>query len=184
MRKRTGSLLRFAALAGIFSIAPLAPLAAQDSSPSATLPGGASSLQESYEDWSVACRIVEKKRLCAASQQQMQENGQRVIAIELQIAEAEGLSATLILPFGLLLDAGANLAIDEKPFGETLRYRTCIPAGCLISTRFDAAMLKDLKAGKVLNLRTTSVDARQTAFAISLKGFAAAMDRLKQLTAS
>ncbi|MBN9047563.1 MAG: invasion associated locus B family protein [Rhizobiales bacterium] len=57
------------------------PLALAQATP--FLPGGASSLQETYQDWQVACRIANGTRLCAISQQQTQQNGQRVLAIEL-----------------------------------------------------------------------------------------------------
>lgn len=147
------------------------------------LPGGASSLQESYDDWAVTCRIVEKRKLCAVSQQQVQENGQRVLAIEVGKGDGQALSATLILPFGLLLDAGVRLKVDEKPEGEAERFRTCIPAGCLVSTSIDPTMRESLSSGKILKLAATSVDGQQAPFSISLKGFAAAIARLEALTA-
>ncbi len=48
-----------------------------------SLPGGASSLQESYRDWRVTCRIAEATKRCALSQQQARQDGQRVLAIKL-----------------------------------------------------------------------------------------------------
>ncbi len=154
---------------------------AQDASTSAQLPGGASSLQESYGVWSVACRIVEEKRQCAVTQQQVQENGQRVLAIEIRQAAGDALEATLVLPFGLMLDAGGTLAVDDAAPGEPLRFRTCIPAGCLVPATLDAAFLERLRSGKALAIGTTSADGQQTPFSIPLGGFPAAVDRLKAL---
>jgi len=67
------------AIAG--AIAPLAPALAQDAP---SLPGGASSLQETFGDWRVACWVTDASRNCALSQQQARQNGQRVLAIELR----------------------------------------------------------------------------------------------------
>lgn len=147
------------------------------------LPGGASSLQESYEDWTVTCRIVETRKLCALAQQQVQENGQRVLAIEVGQGEKGALAATLVLPFGLLLEAGVTLAVDDKPEGEKLAFRTCIPAGCLVPATLDAPLQDVLRTGKALKLSARTVDGQPAPFSISLKGFGAAADRLATLMA-
>ncbi|MGN1289969.1 MAG: invasion associated locus B family protein [Bradyrhizobium sp.] len=36
-------------------------------------------------------------------------------------------------PSGLSLDAGITLAVDDRPDGEALRFRTCLPVGCIVS---------------------------------------------------
>ena len=49
-----------------------------------TLPGGASSLQETYDDWQVVCGQQGGVKRCAMVQQQIsKENRQRVLDIEL-----------------------------------------------------------------------------------------------------
>jgi invasion protein IalB len=83
-------------------------LAVSASAQENTLPGGASSLQETYQDWGLA-RQSTPKVVCAVSQQQSQQNGQRVLAIELRRGETDAVAGNLVLPFGLLLDAGATL---------------------------------------------------------------------------
>ncbi len=40
-----------------------------------TLPGGASSLQETYQDWHVACQVADNAKRCVLVQQQNQQNG-------------------------------------------------------------------------------------------------------------
>lgn len=42
------------------------------------------------------------------------------------------LASTLILPFGLLLEAGATLQDDDGQPLEPLRFSTCLPAGCVV----------------------------------------------------
>lgn len=183
MQRKTSPMTRSATATLLFLGLSLMPARAEDKAPVAGLPGGASSLQESYGDWSVACRMIENTRQCAVSQQQMQQNGQRVLAIEVREGKADALEATLVLPFGLLLDAGITLAVDEDAAGEALRFSTCIPAGCLVPATFDAALTERLRSGKVLKLGGTSADGQKTPLSVSLNGFAAAIDRLKALMA-
>src|SRR5262245_5086988 len=111
------------ATAGLALMALSASAAAQDAG--YTLPGGASSLQETYQDWSLACQ-GSPKAVCAVSQQQTQQNGQRVLAVELRKGADGGVSGNLVLPFGLLLDAGATLQIDDGQPRAPLRFSTCL----------------------------------------------------------
>ena len=91
------------------------------------------SLQETWDDWQVACmRREETRRVCAMSQTQVQEEGhRRILALEIT-AEPGGETArgTLVLPFGLDLERGVSLAIDETAIANNLRFRTCLPGGC------------------------------------------------------
>lgn len=148
----------------------------------AALPGGASSLRETYQDWLVSC-AQEKTKRCAISQQQTQQNGQRVLAIE--IAAGPGgktATGTLVMPFGLALDAGIALQIDDKPPGTSLRFSTCLPGGCLVPLSFDEAFLSTLRAGQMLKTTAKTVNNDQPmSFSISLKGFSAAFDRVAVL---
>lgn len=155
---------------------------AQDTS-SSSLPGGASSLQETYQDWRVACRLIEATKRCALSQQQARQDGQRVLAIELQAGADNGVTGNLILPFGLLLDAGVTLQIDEQPAMAPLPFRTCLPAGCAVPITLDQAEVDALRAGTTLNLTAKAGDTEQDlALAISLNGFSTALDRIVELT--
>jgi len=92
------------------------------------LPGNATSLTETYGDWTV---------ICAAPQDAAQvnrQNGQRVLAIELAAIEGgNAASGTLVLPFGLNLDQGVALSVDVSEILPPLRFSTCLPAGCLVN---------------------------------------------------
>lgn len=156
-------------------------------SQSAALPGGASSLQENYQDWVVVCTQqpgadgqASVKR-CAMTQQQVnQKGGQRVLALELKPAGA-GFEGALFLPFGLALDKGVALQIDDGQVTQPYRFRTCLPAGCLVSLTFDAAYMTALQKGTTLKLKAVSDSGADTPFSISLKGFGAAAARLAAL---
>ena len=148
----------------------------------AALPGGASSLQETYQDWQIACRIVDKVKSCSMSQQQVGKKRQRVLAVELQAGTDSAVTGVLMLPFGLLLDKGVTLQIDDKPALAPLRFRTCMPGGCLVPLSFGSDRVGMLRDGTALKLKATAADADQeVVLTVSLKGFAAALDRIKAL---
>ncbi|MFI0849458.1 invasion associated locus B family protein [Mesorhizobium sp. IMUNJ 23232] len=160
-------------------MALLAPAAAQEAG--SALPGGASSLQETYQDWKLACQSA-PQTACSISQQQTQQNGQRVLAIELLKGADGSVAGNLFLPFGLLLDAGVTLQIDDGKPREPVRFSTCLPAGCLVPLSFDAKTIAALRTGTTLRIKAKSIDQKEVALSVSLKGLAAALDRLKVLT--
>ncbi|CDX33679.1 Invasion protein B homolog BAB1_0368 [Mesorhizobium sp. SOD10] len=156
-----------------------APVFAQQKGPA--LPGGASSLQETYQDWSLTCQSNASNVVCAISQQQTQQNGQRILAVELRHNADDSLAGTLILPFGLLLEAGATLQVDDGQPLEPLRFSTCLPAGCVVPLSFDEQTASALRAGSVLKVKLRSTDQKDLTLSVSLKGLAPALDRLKTL---
>ncbi|PSH56688.1 invasion associated locus B family protein [Phyllobacterium endophyticum] len=175
---RIPCLAQLAATAALVTPLLTAPALAQEAR--SVLPGGATSLQETYQDWSLNCQGT-PQAMCVVSQQQMQQNGQRVMAIELRGKSDGTLSGNLILPFGLTLDAGAALQIDEAAPQKPLRFSTCLPAGCLVPLSFDAKTVATLRTGTSLKVKVQSVDAKEATLSISLSGLAAAVDRLAAL---
>jgi invasion protein IalB len=107
-----------------------------------------------------------------------------VLAIELRKGEGDAASGNLALPFGLLLDAGAVLQIDDGQPLEPLRFSTCLPAGCLVPLNFDADTVTALRLGTALKIKVRSIDHKELTLSVSLRGFAAAHDRLKTLAAT
>jgi len=166
--------------AAVAAAAAFMALTASASAQEAGLPGGASSLQETYQDWSLACQST-PNIVCAVSQQQTQQNGQRIMAIELRKGEGDAVSGNLVLPFGLLLDAGAALQIDDGQPREPSRFTTCLPAGCIVPLSFDAKTVAGLRSGTALKIKVKSIDQKDVNLTVSLKGLAAALDRLKAL---
>jgi invasion protein IalB len=147
------------------------------------LPNGASSVQETYQDWLVTCVQAEAAKRCALSQQQSQADGQRVLAIELLPSKDGGLTGAMVLPFGLALDAGATLQVDEQaPLG-SLRFSTCLPAGCIVPIRFDDAVVLGLRQGSSLKVNLSlEGSAEPVPLTISLRGFSVALDRTMALS--
>lgn len=177
--------LAFVLLAGVAQAQtkPQTQPPAQDAAPAAApspLPGGASSIQESYEDWRVLCSVANNAKQCTIQQVQLDtKTGQRVLAVELVPNGDGGASGNLIMPFGLQLDAGVALALDAGASGKPLPFKTCIASGCLVPLTLSANTIAALRVGKQLKLTTRSIDvnAKPLVFPVSLNGFGAALDR-------
>jgi invasion protein IalB len=155
-----------------------APALAQEA---AGLPGGATSVNESHGDWTVSCAVVPQNgaqnKVCALSQQQTNsQTRQRILAVELRPRET-GAEGTLVLPFGLALDQGVALQIDDGQALPSLRFRTCLPGGCLVDLRFDAKILSALRKGNSLKIKVVADGGGETQLALSLKGLPSALDR-------
>ncbi|WP_118138483.1 invasion associated locus B family protein [Oceanicella sp. SM1341] len=150
----------------------------------ATLPGGASSLRETFTDWEVTCTPREGTPLCALSQQQRQDNGQNVLTVELTSSDASaGARGAMLLPFGLALGKGVTLRIGEAEPGAPLPFSTCLPAGCLVPLEFDAETLAALRDAGTLTLgATVNGSDRAVNFTVSLAGFSAALERTASLS--
>lgn len=147
------------------------------------LPNGASSVTETYGDWTVTCRVEESGKLCNLSQAQGdKQTGQRSFAIELR-APREGRSTGVILtPFGLKLESGAILKLDDKDLGRGLRFSTCVPEGCLLPLSFPTVATDAMRSGKTLAVASLNASSGQAVvFNVSLKGFGQALDRAAEL---
>lgn len=167
----------------IFALAALLATPGLAQAPAATLPGGASSLQETYDAWRVVCLQQGTAPRCSVIQQQAQQSGQQVLAIELLAdAATKQLKGTLVLPFGLALAKGVSLSEGDKALGDSLAFSTCVPAGCIVPLTFDAATLARLRKGTSLKVMATAADGRQPVeLPISLKGLAPAIDRIIEI---
>lgn len=147
------------------------------------LPNGASALQETYQDWRVACNAADKAAACVISQDQTQQNGQRLLAVEMQTRPDGSAVATLLLPFGIILDSGVTPNVDDQPPLKPVRFRTCLPTGCIALLPLDSATLTKLRVGSRLNLKVTADPDKPLSFQVSLRGFSAALDRVAALSA-
>jgi invasion protein IalB len=161
-----------------------APAQAPTAAPNSTLPNGATSLNETYQDWVVLCGATEGGgRACVMTQQQhKQDTGQLVLAAEFTRVTKDSATGSLVLPFGLKLSEGVTLQVDDGPVSKPLPFATCLPAGCIVQLSFDAAAVKALRSGTVAKLVAKAHDSGQNVqLGISLKGFASAHDRVLAL---
>lgn len=167
--------------AGVFLLAGAALLA--PSAKAAPLPGGASSLVETFQDWVVACQAQEATTTCVMRQVQTNtQTNQSVLTVEFRNVANGRLEGALLMPFGLALAKGVSLKIDEAAVG-ALTFSTCVPQGCIVPMGLDAAQVAKLKTGTALNIGATSLNpAQPVAMKVSLKGFPMALNRVLELT--
>jgi len=149
----------------------------------APLPGGASTLAETYQDWSVNCQAVKDATQCLLSQaQNSSQSGQRVLAVQLHRGAEGNAEGELVMPFGLNLSKGASIKIDEAPLS-TVAFSTCLPGGCIAPLSFNAKQLGRLKTANNLQIMVTGLTPTQPlVFKVSLKGFGKALERIVTLT--
>lgn len=144
-----------------------------------------SALSETYDAWTVQCANQQQgektQRVCQMSQELLQQDTrQRVLTFAVGVADKNA-KATLILPFGLLLADGVRVNIGEE---EVLRgaYRTCLPAGCVAEIDLPAETIKKLEAAEAASILMTANSGQPVKTDVSLRGFAAAYQRLTELT--
>jgi invasion protein IalB len=158
-------------------------LAAQSPAPAAQLPNGASSINETYGDWVVDCRIAEGQKQCMLLQVQgNNQTRQKLFEIQLHTSKDGKAEGTMVLPFGLKLDSGALLTLDDKDLGQALRFSTCTPQGCLLPVSFPTATVDSMKKAKALGVASLNLsNGEVVAFKVSLEGFPAAIARVTEL---
>ena len=183
-RRGTARILLLAALA-LGLAAPAGTAAAQEGGAAeapAALPGGASSLRETHGAWVVSC-VQQEAKNCSLSQSQVDKNTRkRVLAIELGAPAGDVVNGVLVLPFGLLLDQGVTLQVDEAEPGPPLRFHTCVPAGCVVRLSFAGPALEALRAGTTLKVNGAAAEnGSPVAFSISLSGLTSALERVAGL---
>lgn len=151
--------------------------------PSALLPNGALSVNEAYGDWTVDCRIADSQKRCVLSQAQGNgQTGERVFAIELRTPRDGKTEGTILMPFGVNLDSGAILKLDDKDLGKGLRFSTCVPQGCLLPVSFPTVATDAMRKASKLTVASLNLSSGEAiTFNISLNGFSSALDRINQL---
>ena len=183
MRIIAGMLAAFGAAGALSALvlpALVLPAVAQQA---ATLPGGASSVTETHGDWTVRCNVQQPENRigCIVQQEQVDDQShQRLMAVDM-VPGNEGVLGTLILPFGLDLDKGVALTIDDGHPMQNLRFRTCLPQGCIVPLSFTPELLPALRSGVALKVTTTADGGAATPFTVSLAGFSSALARAQEL---
>lgn len=166
-----------------------APKPAPQSAPLSTAPGavvglpnGATAISETYGDWTLNCGADKGAKFCTLSQSQVNKEGQRAFAVELRMAKDGSGEGTILMPFGLKLDAGVVLKLDDQTIGEGLRFSTCMAQGCLLPVSFPTAGMDAIRHARTFTVGALNVNNNQlVTIGISLNGFAVAIDRAVQV---
>jgi invasion protein IalB len=160
------------------------PSRVAQASPAGQLPGGATSLRETHGDWVVACTsISQQTKICGVSQQQADtRSGQRVVAVEVAVPAGDATKVTLALPFGVLLEKGVVVQVDDGPASSPFAFKTCLPVGCIVEITLNKQNIETWRKGTALKFKTIAADSgNEVPFTLSLKGFPAAVDRATAL---
>ena len=157
--------------------------AASGDAKAGALPNGASSISETYGDWTVNCGADKGAKFCTLSQAQInKETGQRTFAIELRTSKDGAGEGTILLPFGLKLEAGVVLKLDDKDLANGLRFSTCLAQGCLLPVSLASAATDAVRKAKTFTVGALNVgNGQSVTFNVSLSGFGSALDRAIQL---
>jgi invasion protein IalB len=176
-----------AATAILMTTALSGPLQAQETTAEAP-----TSLTETYRDWVVRCvtpaaavegQTASPVRICEMTQElRQQDSGQRVLALSVirSADDANTASLTLVSPFGLLLSAGIQIEVSEAALLD-MAFRTCLPAGCIALSDLTADQISVLAAGETATVILTDTNGQTLRLDVSLAGFTAAWNRLKDL---
>jgi invasion protein IalB len=86
--------------------------------------------------------------------------------------------ASFVLPLGVFLPAGLQLRVDEGKSGR-VPFVSCDPVGCHAGVELDAEFLASMKQGNQLNVTFGTPNRQGVTAPVSLQGFTAALDSLK-----
>lgn len=146
------------------------------------LPGGASSLNETFQDWRLICRQMTGGSKCAVIQQEFDnKTHQRILSVELSPSSNQ-MKGVMVLPFGVALNKGASLVADGKTVGTNQPFSTCIPAGCLVPLTLDQKQVGDLQSAQKVEVKFTSIAGQDISLPLSNKGLDKATRRLNLLS--
>jgi invasion protein IalB len=166
-------------------VAPRPPPRTTSPAPSgnAQLPNGATTISETYVDWTVTCSIENGAKLCLLSQAQgNNQTRQPTFVIELQPPKDGKTEGTILMPLGMKLDAGGILKLDDKDLVQDARFSTCLPQGCLLTVSLPLSVTEAMKKASKLTVASLNQSKGEAViFNVSLNGFAAAIERLKQI---
>jgi hypothetical protein len=74
------------------------------------------------------------------------------------------------MSLSLALDRGVILQLNDQAGQRPLKFRACLPGGCLVPLNFDAKIVAALRAGTTFNAKAISDSGQDQPFTISLKG--------------
>jgi invasion protein IalB len=168
--------------------APAAPEApgAQEAPPPAgeqTPPAAPDMTERQFQDWLLRCGPTrEGREVCEMQQQTTDKEGRTVMAIAIgTVPGRSDLGLLIILPLGIALPEGVQLAIDggaEMP----LELDRCERQGCRIEMLIEPDLLTRLKAGREAKVFFQADDPegqrRRLGVPMSLLGFSAALAEL------
>ena len=103
-----------------------------------------------FGDWAIECRKVEgEKENCVLTQTVVNQEKKQALVKFIVGRRKDEPFMTALVPLGINIPAGVSLGIDQAK-AIPLTVQTCLPAGCVATSKLDAKQLKTLKSGEKL----------------------------------
>jgi invasion protein IalB len=165
-----------------------APTAASASP--ALWPVGATSVSESYGDWTMTCVRPADRTACVVAQSQGDSRtGRRKFGIELKAPQDGQAQGVVVMPFGLAIEPGVTFKLDDQVLGKGAPYSSCTGEGCLVSISLPTLATDAMRSAKALTVTgrkttgATGIEAGEPAsITVPLVGFSQAFDRARALS--
>jgi len=147
--------------------------------PVAAWPMGATTVSESYGDWTVSCVRPETKATCIVVQSQGDsKTGRRQFGFELSVPKDGRSEGVILMPFGMAIEPGVTFKLDEQALGKGAPYSTCTSDGCLVPISFPALATDGMRNAKSLTVTAQkSGNSEPATIVVPLAGFPQAFDR-------
>ncbi len=165
-----------AALLMIGSVA-LASAYAQDTA----IPDAQAAPANNAPQWLVGCsNQVDAERLtCTMSQSVVvAATGARLLTAVVQPSGESGRELAFVLPFGLDLQKGVQLVLDDADW-QNIPVTTCEAGACLSTLPLDADAISALSKGTALDVKLMNSGGEEVVLSLTLEGFTKSM-RLMQ----
>ncbi|ARO56704.1 invasion associated locus B family protein [Methylorubrum extorquens] len=146
---------------------------------SAQWPPGATSVSESYGDWTMNCNRAEARTDCVIIQSQGdRRTGKRLFSVELRPPKDGKSEGLILMPFGLQIEPGVSFKLDDRQLGKGAPFSFCVSDGCLVPISLPTLATDTMKTATSLTVSATKPDAKEpTIITVPLAGFAAAFAR-------
>lgn len=150
---------------------------------SALWPTGATSVSESYGDWTMTCVRPSEKVACVVAQSQGDsKTGRRKFGVELKPPRDGHAEGIVVMPFGLAIEPGITFKLDDQALGKGAPYSSCTSEGCLVPISLPTVATDAMRTAKMLTVigqkAAGSAGAGEPApITVPLVGFAQAFER-------
>ena len=162
--------------------AKAAPRAAQASPSPSPTPDAAPGNAPAPPGWVARCASASRDAPleCAIEQTAvLTKTGQLIVLLNIRVAsDTRQPFATIQLPLGLNLPAGAKLQVDDGKVSD-LQIQTCEQRGCYANSPIPPDMLAAMKSGKQLKVSFQNLGKETITIPMPLADFAAAYDKIK-----
>jgi invasion protein IalB len=132
--------------------------------------------------WLVRCTSASRDAALECAMEQtavLTKTGQLIILVNIRVPnDTRAPIATIQLPLGLNLPAGAKLQIDDGKMID-LQIQTCEQRGCYVNAPIPADILAAMKSGKQLKVSFQNLAKEVIAIPMPLTDFATAYDKIK-----